>query len=147
MGHYDQFRKYRSDMSDSENSHVDVTYSEPEAVFHKSRRYITLYKHVHEIAPTVTIPQELLDFLQVLQDSANAGKYPADNWLDEDGRGCGHKEMHASMFRHLANSCAGNRLDNDSGRDHLLHLAARAMMLYVRLSKGFEHPTDKGNVK
>lgn len=84
---------------------------------------------------------EFDDYLAVVEMGAK--KYKLDGWLDDDGAGTSLKEMHASMFRHLANSCAGNRLDSESGLDHLLHLATRALMLYTRIKRGIHNPKDE----
>lgn len=91
----------------------------------------------------ITIAPEMLEFTKVLQNSANKKKYPADNWLQEDGINSDHKAMHDSMFHHLAKSFSNQRIDNDSGLDHLLHLAMRALMLYTRISRKIVHPKDK----
>lgn len=84
---------------------------------------------------------EFLDFLDVLKMGAD--KHGNANWLNADGKKSSHKEMHDSMFHHLSNSFAGVRIDNDSGLDHLLHLASRALMMYTRLKRGIKHPNDK----
>ena len=81
------------------------------------------------------------DIQQVLEMGAK--KYAANGWLDADGHGTSHKEMHDSMFHHLAQSYAKNRLDDESQLDHLLHVACRALMLYTRLQRGIENPKDR----
>lgn len=85
-------------------------------------------------------PLELFDFLQVLVDSANLGKYPENNWLREGSKAINSdsRSMCASMFRHLAEASTGRKKDKDSGLHPLLHLASRAMMLYVRKKRGLE---------
>jgi hypothetical protein len=87
------------------------------------------------------IPSEMYDFFMVLRGGAR--KYGANNWLEVDGNCSDHKSMHASMFRHLAESSAGITRDKDSGLHPLLHLASRALMLYTRQKKGLKHKLDK----
>ena len=82
---------------------------------------------------------EFLDFLKVLEFGAK--KHGNYNWLEPKGKKSSHKDMHASMFRHLAESSAGHRADKESGLDPLLHLASRALMLYTRLKRGIEVST------
>lgn len=77
---------------------------------------------------------EFLDFLKVLEFGAK--KHGNYNWLDSKGTKSSHKDMHASMFRHLADSSAGIREDAETGLDPLLHLASRALMMYTRLKRG-----------
>lgn len=88
----------------------------------------------------IDVPPEMLDFLQVM--IMGAKKHGANNWLDADGKKSSHKDMHASMFRHLAASSAGVRTDEESGMDHLLHLMTRAGMYYTRLKRGLIHSAD-----
>lgn len=83
-----------------------------------------------EIYVDITLLEpEFLHFLQVLEEGSR--KYGKYSWLSEDGPKTSHKDMHASMFRHLAESHAGKRYDEETGLDPLLHLAARALMLYT----------------
>lgn len=84
--------------------------------------------------------KEFYDFYKVIEMGAR--KYEADGWLDEDGKGTSHKQMHDSMFHHLALSYSRIRNDEESGLDHLLHVATRALMLYVRLKRGIVNPND-----
>lgn len=81
---------------------------------------------------TITIPECMLDFLKVLQQSADSGKYEPDNWLKKDGVGCDHKSMYASVHRHVAYCSASQYIDKDSGLDHRLHAAVRLLMDYTR---------------
>lgn len=100
---------------------------------------------------------EFTDFLQVLEFGAK--KHGELNWLEPGGKKSSFNDMHASMFRHLAESqsqqtlghtsscCCGNvsflgRGDKESGLDPLLHLAARALMMYTRLKRELYHPED-----
>lgn len=80
------------------------------------------------------VPPEMLHFIKVME--MGASKYEPNGWLKTDGTKTSHKDMHASMFRHLAESSAGIRADHESGFDPLLHLACRALMMYTRIQKG-----------
>ena len=88
----------------------------------------------------IQVPAEMYHFIRVMIKGAE--KYEADNWLNADGHHSSHKDMHASMFRHLADSHANNRIDADSGLDPLLHLATRALMCYTRINREIKHPND-----
>ena len=72
----------------------------------------------------------MFDFVNVMIHGAE--KYEPNNWLKPDGMCSSHKDMHASMFRHAAESYCHLREDHDSGLDPLLHLATRALMMYTR---------------
>lgn len=74
---------------------------------------------------------------------AGAKKYGALNWLNSDGKRSTFKEYHDSAFHHLAQSYSKIRNDDETGLDHLLHVAANALMLYTRLKRGIKHPLDK----
>lgn len=87
------------------------------------------------------IPQEMYDWTDVLEMGAK--KYGANNWLEPDGKNANEKNTHASMFRHLAKSSAGIINDEESGLDHLLHVACRALMLYTRRKRNIIHKEDK----
>lgn len=91
---------------------------------------------------TVTIPAEMYDFLVVLQDSADSGKYESDNWLKPDGNSIDNKSNYASIFRHVAEASTGSTQDKQSGRHPALHAACRLMMTYTRWKKGLIHPLD-----
>lgn len=86
----------------------------------------------------VDVPAEMFDFIDVMVYSARTGKYPANNWLKPDGINSDYKSMHASMFRHAAESSCGNRKDDQTGLDPLLHLACRALMMHTRLKRGLK---------
>lgn len=105
---------------------------------------LRLYKIIQGY--TVTIPQEMFDFLQVLQQAANSGKYVEDNWLQIDGKGMNRLHNGTSMQNHLNQYRQGASSDPDSGLDPLLHLAARALMAYTRKKKGLNHPLDEGSL-
>lgn len=83
---------------------------------------------------------EFYDLIQVLD--MGASKYKKDGWLDADGACTSHKDNHASMFRHLAESSAGIKEDRESGLHPLLHLATRALMGYTRHVRGIVNPED-----
>lgn len=85
---------------------------------------------------------ELLDFFEILIAGINKG-YPPNNWLEVEGKRSSHKEMHDSMFHHLAESFSGVKEDKDSKLNPLLHLACRAMMCYTRQIRNIKHPDDK----
>ncbi len=73
---------------------------------------------------------------------AGAAKHGDLNFLEANGSRCSHKDMHDSMFHHLAQSYAGNRLDKETQLDHLLHLITRGMIAYTRIQRGLEHKDD-----
>lgn len=86
---------------------------------------------------TITVPPEMFDFLDILQHSANTGKYEPDNWLKKDGIGCQHKKQYESINRHIAYCSVGKDfIDSDSGMDHRLHAAVRLLMDYTRDKRG-----------
>ncbi len=87
---------------------------------------------------------DFLDFMKVVE--MGAAKYEPKGWLDSDGKGTSHEQMHNSMFHHLARSYAGDRIDDESNLDHLLHLATRALMMYTRIKRDIYHTTDKPRV-
>lgn len=87
----------------------------------------------------VQVPSEMLHFIKVMIQSAQQGKYEANNWLKEEGAiNSSHREMIASAFRHVAHASCNNETDPDSGLDPLLHAACRCLMLYVRKQRGLE---------
>lgn len=81
------------------------------------------------------------DVKQVFEFGAK--KHGQLNFTNANGGRCSHKEMHDSMFHHLAESFAGIRQDKDTGLDPLLHLASRVIMYYYRLKQGIVHDDDK----
>lgn len=84
--------------------------------------------------------REMSDYQKVLKYGAK--KYAHLNWLEPDGNKSSFKEMHDSMFHHLAESFANVREDKESGLDPLLHLATRALMMYTRLQRNIKHSKD-----
>ena len=87
------------------------------------------------------IPSEFEDYKDLLALAAKK-KYPANNWLQDNGLKSSFIQMHDSMFHHLAESLAGRRMDPESGMDPLLHLILRANMCYTRIQRGIRHGDD-----
>lgn len=88
------------------------------------------------------IPKEMNDHLSVLMAAASKGLHKPNNWLEPDGKGCSHKEMYASIFRHVAEAYSNKKLDEKSGLDVRLHAAVRLMMDYTREKLNIKHPLD-----
>ncbi len=112
-----------------------------------SHKRLVLVEGNESIANTVEeywVP-EFFDFVQVFPPGAT--KHGKFSWLGEEGGTCSHKDMHASMFRHLAESYAGKTTDAVSGLHPLLHLATRALMCYTRERRGLQHPDDSKEPK
>ena len=86
------------------------------------------------------IPPEMMDWKHVME--MGAAKHGANNWLNPSGSKSSHKDMHDSMFHHLAESFSNQRIDVESGLDPLLHLATRALMQYTRIKRGLIHSDD-----
>lgn len=70
-------------------------------------------------------------------------QYGNMNWLKANGTKSSFKQMHDSMFHHLAESFTNNRSDSDTGLDPLLHLTCRALMMYTRIHRGIIHESEK----
>ena len=87
----------------------------------------------------LTLPREFFDVVAVVVMGET--KYPGANWLNE-GTTFQGKENEDHMFHHLAAlqtaKTAEDYLDTESGLDHGLHLACRALMGYVRRTRGLE---------
>ncbi len=88
----------------------------------------------------VIVPEEFDDYLKVVVYGEL--KYAPMNYLLPDGSKSSFKDMHDSMFHHLAESFSGLREDKDTKLDPLLHLATRALMMYTRLKRNIKHPLD-----
>jgi hypothetical protein len=99
------------------------------------------------------VPKEMYHFLKIME--LGAKKHGANNWLNPNGKRSSEKDMHESMFHHLAESYALGQLyknnpvskvsgikDKDTGLDPLLHLACRALMMYTRRQKLIVHEED-----
>jgi hypothetical protein len=81
-------------------------------------------------------PEEFEDIDLVLKMGAE--KYGAHTFLKEKDHHLTPKDNCSSMFRHLAKHTAGIRFDEESGLDHLLHLATRALMGFTRHKRGLD---------
>ena len=98
--------------------------------------------------PQYQVPEEFQDYLKVMEMGAK--KHGADNWLNPNGAKSSFKQMHDSMFHHLAESYVQgdqqtyftSRGDHESDLDPLLHLICRAQMMYTRLKRGIKHEND-----
>lgn len=112
--------------------------------------------------PAEAIVIDLLDFFKVI--AMGSKKYALNNWLLPTGKRNSEKEMHDSMFHHLAESYTkGQELvnvhkldptfnitahrktiaDAESGLSPALHLATRALMIHVLRQYGVLHEKDK----
>ncbi len=94
----------------------------------------TVFQRAH--AKGVEVPPEMLEFIEVM--ILGAAKYAPNNWLRPDGTNSDARSMHASMFRHVAESSCGNRLDQETQLDPLLHAACRCLMMYTRIKRGLK---------
>jgi hypothetical protein len=88
----------------------------------------------------IEYPPELNDWMAVMEFGAK--KHGANNWLEKNGSKSSHNDMHASMSRHLEESWEGGLHDKDTGLHPLLHLASRALMMYVRNKRNIVHHDD-----
>jgi len=79
---------------------------------------------------------DFYDLVQVLEFGAK--KHGAHNWLQPNGKKSSHKDMMASIFRHVAEGSVGHTKDHESGLHPLLHAACRCLMGYVRWKNGLE---------
>jgi hypothetical protein len=82
------------------------------------------------------------DWLDVLKCDGGNGKHTPGSWIEPEGRSMGFKDTHSSMFRHLALSFSGQRIDKEANLDHLLLVAFRSLALYTRLKRGIKHSKD-----
>jgi hypothetical protein len=92
----------------------------------------------HIIHSELWVP-EFFHMVKVLEFGRT--KHGASNWLQPNGRKSSFKQMHDSMFHHLAESYAAGldpmlRRDKESQLDSLLHLQTRAAMCYTRIKRG-----------
>jgi hypothetical protein len=83
---------------------------------------------------------EFLDFYEIV--AFGAEKHGAFNFLEPSGSKSSKKDMYASMFRHLAQASTGCTQDEDTDLHPLLHLIARAQMMYTRQKRGLLHHED-----
>jgi|SRR6185437_10659158 len=94
---------------------------------------------VSYITEMLKLYPEMLDVVQVIE----AGRVKhGDTWLNAEGATMSLKDNCASLQRHLDKKKKGILLDKDSGLDHDLHIACRALMSYVRKKRGLVHPKD-----
>lgn len=91
-------------------------------------------------AEVMELPEEFMDVYKVL--TPGAVKYGPNSWLK--GIHFDHCKNHVSMGNHLIKSAQGIRLDDETGLDHLLHIACRALMQYTLIRRGL---LDKKEVK
>jgi hypothetical protein len=94
----------------------------------------------YKIIEESLVEPEFKDYIEVLRFGAK--KHGNKNWLEADGKKSSHKDMHASMFRHLAESATGSKADKETGLHPLLHLASRALMMYTRQQRRIIHKDD-----
>ena len=83
---------------------------------------------------------EFYDILKVLE--MGAAKHGAHNWLEPNGKKSSHKDMYASIFRHVASGSVGETVDVESGLHPTLHAACRLLMVYTRDKRGIRHNED-----
>ena len=89
------------------------------------------------------IPYEFIDYIAEVMEFG-AKKHGDLNWRGPDGAKSSHKDMHAAMFRHIAESSAGNTEDHETGYHPLAHAATRCLMQLYRFDRGLVHKDDKG---
>lgn len=82
------------------------------------------------------------DFIVGLGDILyyGANKYGDRNWQ----KGIAASRLYGSVQRHLNYFWGGEEVDDESGREHLLHAACNIMMLYWMLNHKAEYD-DRGN--
>ncbi len=85
---------------------------------------------------------EFDDMVKVL--AFGAKKHGSCNWLTPNGSKSSTKDMHASIFRHVAQSSAGLKKDHETSLHPLLHAAVRCLMVYTREKRGLTHIDDNG---
>lgn len=86
---------------------------------------------------TYQIPKQFLVWIADVM-KFGAKKHGDDNWAKKDGTKSSHKEMHDSMFHHLADSFSNGAVDvakdNETTLPSLAHLATRALMrLFIQV--------------
>ena len=94
-------------------------------------------------------PIDFEDYKLVMEMGAQ--KHGENNWLKPGGSKSSFKQMHDSIFHHIAESYAAGphsfglpeRVDHESELDPLLHAICRCQMMYTRLKLGLEHPEDE----
>lgn len=93
--------------------------------------------------PNGSLPPEMFDFIKIV--AMGAKKYELNGWLKPDGVKTDEKSMHASIFRHVAESATlgPKARDHESNEDPLLHAMCRNGMLYTRRKRGIVNPIDE----
>ena len=77
------------------------------------------------------IAKEFLSYIAEVMEMG-AKKHGDGNWMQPSGKKSSRKEMCDSLFHHLAQTFAGNLIDDESGLDHRQHAACRNLMsLYI----------------
>lgn len=84
---------------------------------------------------------EFYDILHVLE--FGKAKHGEMNFMEPDGKKSSHKDMHASAFRHIAESSAGSTADKETGLHPMLHAATRCLMVYARHKNNIKHSDDR----
>lgn len=87
--------------------------------------------------------EELFDkYLKDIKEVGIEGakKYGDESWLNEDPESCGmSKKNQVKCFAsHAAEMFAGKTKDDDSGLYPTLHIAWRAMAMYIRFKEGID---------
>ena len=78
--------------------------------------------------------------LELERITDNGGqKHGYGSWKDKDNPSLQHVANCNSMFHHLADSFADIKEDKDSGLHPCLHLAWRALAMYEREVRGYNH--------
>lgn len=140
MGHYDdQYEKYYEGFGSKAHAEQVEQLNKkglnglcppsPAPIFNEG-----LWSYNTEYEDAVCLPEAFYDVHKVYEMGAR--KHGKDNYLEPNGSKSSHKEMHDSIFHHVALSFARIRLDDESGLDHLLHAASRCLMMYERIKKG-----------
>lgn len=86
------------------------------------------------------------DFIHYLTEVLNfgAGKHGGNNWKQPNGKKSSHKDMHASLFRHVGASSAGIKEDHETNLHPLQHAAVRCLMQVYRDKHNLIHVDDRG---
>lgn len=140
MGHYDEFNIQTAAIM-SKSKSVQKRYECQESrIIKPTGCNVPIIIHadsaIHQRAYDlgVEVPPEMFEFIEVM--ILGAKKYAPNNWLLPNGTNSDHRSMHASLFRHAAESSCGNREDKETGLDPLLHVACRALMMYTKVKRG-----------
>lgn len=74
-------------------------------------------------------PPEFDDVVLVFQQVLKSGKYPKNDWLDDNV--INEEDNQSSIKRHLRDARLGVTKDKESGLDPYLHAACRCLMMYT----------------